>query len=455
MPLSDRWWAEFSTAELGDLQAANVRFLRERCNGDRKVYEAIVTALAAVVDPDGTEEPLTATQIGDFMEGIGVPPPMFVECLLPANQLVLWTGKAKAGKSLAAMQIMEDVAKGRPVFGEFEVNGGGPVLYLAMEDGEQEINRRFRARGLEPSDKDTPIYVVPQFRNYGTPEAIRELRALIETLPAPPVLIVVDTLTESFDSVRDWNDRNQVKRAMRPLRTFAQTYCTVLAISHNVKGSGEERDSGDEIAGSLAVLSSADGYLSCYKRTKMENGNLRLHIRGGGRGGIVPGEFMIEMDTNTYQWRSLDDEEVTEAKRAEQKAQKERQYDKIERAIIAENGGATIREIAKHTGMSDAYVREVVKTALDDGIVIQNGSRRAGNIGRAAPVYALPERPTATTTAPAPAPVSYFNTSDSPIELRNNKGASETVPDGTSAAHLATFFADLPGTANGAQETPA
>lgn len=385
---SEDVWKEVGRAEISDVQLLLSRFVKERCaesvNESVDLLERTLAALRRA-----TVEPLTFVQVGDFMENVGEPPPMFADDLLPDKQLILWSGRAKVGKSLAAYQMMEDVALGNPVFGHFKLNKPGPVLYIGMEDGKHEINRRLRSRGLDPDDKEIAIYVNTDHRDYGLPENVDALRAFVETMPEPPTLIVLDTITESFDCVREWNDRNSIKRAFRALRTFAQDFCTVLGIIHNVKGNAEERESGDEIAGSLAVVSSCDGYLSCYKRRLLPSGNLQLFVRGGGRGGISPQEFIIEMNTETYHWRWLDSEEMEQAKRAEQNALKQKQWEKVERAVSAKDNEATVQEIASVLSMSEAYVRTLVKDMVTANRLIKTNKTKSSGAGKPAPVYGL------------------------------------------------------------------
>lgn len=389
MPVSDSFWSELGRAEIGDVQIAIARFLKERC-GERtnEAIEILLQTLEKLREETAT--PLVFLQIGEFMETVGEPPPMFAEDMIPNNTFILWSGRAKVGKSLAAYQIMEDVASGRPIFGQFVLNKTGPVLYIGMEDGKHEINRRLRIRGMSPEDKEFPIFVNTDHRDYGLPENVDALRAYVKAMPEPPALIVIDTLTESMDCVRDWNDRNQVKKAFRSLRTFAQDFCVIIGIIHNVKGDAEMRESGDEIAGSLAVSSSSDGYLSCYKRKFLPNGNLRLFVRGGGRGGINPKEFIIEMDTETYAWRWLEPEEVEQAKRAEVFAAKQKVWDKVERALLALEGEGTIEEISSHTGLSASYCRTLVKEMVQyERVQKTTKAKQSGEGGKPAPIYAL------------------------------------------------------------------
>ena len=82
-----------------------------------------------------------------LFEKVGNPPPMLIEGILPDRSLFLLSGKPKAGKSFLALDMAYSVRTGADVFGKYKVNRPGPVVYLAMEDGEYEIINRLLARG--------------------------------------------------------------------------------------------------------------------------------------------------------------------------------------------------------------------------------------------------------------------------------------------------------------------
>lgn len=387
--LTDKFWAMAGEAEYPDVERFLTKMATERFTDESGTFlDRVALHLDKLRNSD--QSPILFQQVAVFMEEVGEPPPMFAEGLIPEKSFVLWTGKAKFGKSLACYQLMTDVATGCDIFGHFKTNKPGPVLYIGMEDGKHEVNRRLRNFGLTTEDKAIPIFVNTDLRDYGKSENVQALREAVGAMEVPPVLIVIDTLTESLDGVRDWNNRNEIKRAFRALRGFAQEVCTVVGIIHNVKGNAEERDSGDEVAGSLAVLSSVDGYLSCYKRRRLSDGNLQLFVRGGGRGGISSDEFVIEMDTETYHWRWLDTDEVEAAKRAEQIDARKAQWGKVEAAVKWKENSATVKEIAEHSGLSEPYTRALVSEMVKADRLEKTGMVKSNGAGKPAPSYGLP-----------------------------------------------------------------
>src|SRR5437016_4676600 len=86
----------------------------------------------------------------DIIANTGRIPPMLIDGLLPDHSLFLLTGKPKAGKSFLALDIAASVTRSQPLFGTLTVNRPGPVLYLALEDGDTELARRLQQRGHQP-----------------------------------------------------------------------------------------------------------------------------------------------------------------------------------------------------------------------------------------------------------------------------------------------------------------
>ena len=99
--------------------------------------------------------------VEELLADAGSLPPMLVDRLLPDNSLFLLTGKPKTGKSFLALDIADCVSRGTPVLAALPVNRPGPVLYLALENGKQEIARRLTHR--------TPTSHKPQATSHKPP----------------------------------------------------------------------------------------------------------------------------------------------------------------------------------------------------------------------------------------------------------------------------------------------
>ncbi len=85
-------------------------------------------------------------------------PRWLCEPLLEAGRLIALYSPAKTGKSLLALEIAAALAAGRPVLG----NGEQPpvtVLYVDMENSEDDILERLRDLGFGPQDLDNLHYL--------------------------------------------------------------------------------------------------------------------------------------------------------------------------------------------------------------------------------------------------------------------------------------------------------
>src|SRR5262249_11428930 len=146
---------------------------------------------------------------------------------LPQKKLVALSGLPKEGKSLVVLQILEDVNKGGMLLSRFPINLSGPVVYFGMEDGGYEIKDRLLTRGAT----DLPdYYICSKPLDINNEVGWTHFTKLISSLPAPPVMVVIDTNREAYMSVKDWNDAAIVGPALKRLRLWAQENCTVLLL---------------------------------------------------------------------------------------------------------------------------------------------------------------------------------------------------------------------------------
>ena len=65
---------------------------------------------------------------------------------------IIFAGKSKRGKSWVAFNIALDLARGREVFGHYEVPFPVKVAYCALEDGDRRMNRRIKQIVAEGDD---------------------------------------------------------------------------------------------------------------------------------------------------------------------------------------------------------------------------------------------------------------------------------------------------------------
>lgn len=306
---SDAWVAELLDMPPDEPLSHLRRYLTERyLREDRPTaVNAFVAGLWSLLADDETPEMPRLMGLSEFLDSIGEPPPAMVEGFLPANKLICMSGNAKEGKSLVVMQILADICRGGKMLGRFDVVTSGPVVYFEMEGGPFELKERLTLRG-NIDDEGYYVCAVPLDMHgdvgWGT------YLSLIEELPAPPSLVVIDTAREAFGSIKDWNDAALVGPALKRIRNWSHKHCTVILICHNNKdkfASGVNR-----VSGSSALVSSTDVVAILTNQKVLETGDLRWDYEIGGRG-VKKASYKLQMDTHTLHVRCLDDDEASKA----------------------------------------------------------------------------------------------------------------------------------------------
>ncbi len=334
--------------------------------------------------------------VAQLIDDVGELPPMLIEDFLPDRSLFLLAGKPKAGKSFLALDIADAVCQGSAVLGKYRVNRAGPVVYVGMEDGEIEIVKRLRQRGLCEGDKRRLYYITDSFV-LTDEENLAEFREEVERLE--PSLIVIDTAAEAL-GIRDWLNRSEIIDKVAPIRRLAREVCTVLLVAHNRKAEG---DGGDEIAGSNAFAGAVDGWISTQRVERCANGNRRMFLRIEGRGG-VRGEIVAEMDTLTLGFSVVVPEqleaEARESHGCAVSAARKTRFEQVLRSIAALGDGATVTSIVSASGLSRSTAVRLLAEMVKCGEVEVGGWRpggeakdgKDGRSGRPAPVYRIGDR---------------------------------------------------------------
>ena len=365
----------------------------------RKAYGE--AALIRLVQATGVEPknaaiaPIPAFKTADkLIADAGRLPPMLIENLLPDSSLFLLTGKPKAGKSFLALDIADCVCRGTPVLGTLPVSRRGPVLYLALEDGQQELARRLLQRGYtvsntrplgSPSVADN-LYFLTDPINLTDPIQLARLKEQAEALQ--PSLIVIDTAAEALD-IRDWINRSEILTKIAPIRRFAREICTILLVAHNRKAEG---DMGDEIAGSNALAGAVDGWISAHRVERRANGNRRLFLRIEGRGGVGH-ELIAEMDHKTLKFDLIPPEQAeTEAATARKgafAARRDQRHALAQKALHNLGGHVTITELANAMGVSYRVAWSLIREMVALGTIQEVKPAQTQSPGGRAPTYQL------------------------------------------------------------------
>ena len=183
-----------------------------------------------------------------------------VKGLVPADAMGMLFGASGAFKSFIALDFGLHVSHGLNWCNRKTTQGS--VVYVAAEGGAG-VYRRIKAwhekRGLEIADNFS-ICITPLLLT--VEEEVDRLTNAIRALPAPPSLVVIDTLSQTFSG--DENSSTDIAEYIRSMNTKlrAEYGCSVF-ILHHTGHSASERP-----RGSSAITANLDFLLGCYRPDK-------------------------------------------------------------------------------------------------------------------------------------------------------------------------------------------
>lgn len=179
-----------------------------------------------------------------------------VKHILPANSVGVMFGASGTFKSFIALAGSMHVAHGLRWLNQRTVHG--PVIYLAAEGGIGAVRRVeawHKAYSLDPA-KGQFLFCI---RPLALLTQARMLREAIEALGVQPVLIVVDTMSQTFTG--EENSSSEVAEFLRAVRIeLAQAFGACVLIIHHSGHSASERP-----RGSSAIRANSDFLLGVYR----------------------------------------------------------------------------------------------------------------------------------------------------------------------------------------------
>jgi AAA domain/Primase C terminal 1 (PriCT-1) len=208
------------------------------------------------------------------------------EDFLPAGRLTALAAYMKTGKSTFVYPLAVSVSRGE----EFltRQTKKGKVLVLALEEHEDDVDRRYRKLGVTVNDQIVTHYVKDGALSLDD-EMIQELKETIAEHEI--VLVVIDPLTELW-GVQNENDNVEVGNAMRPLRALShESGAAILALHQENKGGG---DFGRSIRGGSAIFAAVDQAILLERLPGEQSLNRRV-LKTFGRYNSPP-KLVIEWD---------------------------------------------------------------------------------------------------------------------------------------------------------------
>ena len=180
-----------------------------------------------------------------------------VKGIVPANATGMIFGATGTFKSFSAIDLIFHVANDMDWAGLR--TKGGPVLYVAAEGGGGAYRRGqawCQARGREMPGN---VYICRKPLVLSDERQIAVLRASIEDLQAPPSLIVIDTLTQTFDG--DESASSDVSAYLRLVNAELREPfgATVIIVHHTGHNDGKRP------RGSSAIMANLDFVIGAFR----------------------------------------------------------------------------------------------------------------------------------------------------------------------------------------------
>lgn len=180
------------------------------------------------------------------------------------NGTYLFAGAPKVGKSFFMAQLGYHVSKGIPLWG-MQVNQGA-VLYLALEDTEDRLQKRLGR--MFGTDSSSDFYFAVQAETLAT-GLEDQMNEFVENHKNAR-LIIIDTLQKIRELGTEQNSYPMDYQNVTKLKKFSDKHGVCIILVHHTRKQ-EASDSFDKISGTNGLLGAADGAFVMEKEKRTGN----------------------------------------------------------------------------------------------------------------------------------------------------------------------------------------
>ena len=300
--------------------------------------------------------------LGAWLQQPDPAPRWLLKDLLPADSIILMSGKAKLSKKTwMAFALALAVATGVS-YGPFvPVNvAGEPVLVIEAEGSSPFTKDRWRMLGAGLSldvTQSQNIYFshrAPILLN--DPKWIVQIKAFVRDRGIK--LVLVDPLAAHMKG--NENDVESVQEIIRSLISIRETGASVLLLHHLAKPIKDfTRDIDDDLRGSSAIPGAYDQHWALRQRSIGRATDLIVRFKDGADEKRFEVEWFIGQGKAEVQILPCDGEDYLDRKRAELLQ------------ILASGEEATEARVREMLGMDD--VNDLLDSMLNDGLLVKHG----------------------------------------------------------------------------------
>lgn len=302
--------------------------------------------------------PLIVESFADLVATDFPPQRFLVDGLIPAGQLVMLSGRGKAGKSWLVLQLIAAIDRGIQFLGRSTRKG--KVLYLALEDGRRRMNQRPRILKWTPSPAVDIAFRVDTFDRGG--QGLADIRAAIADRQYD--LVVIDTLIKCLSGAADENNNTEMGAICNALADMAHDSGAAILLVHHVSKAMTATDNPfNSSRGASAITAAYDvGLLLTRKHGEKE---ATLHVQSRD---FEADDMTIKQADNGAGWEYLGDLSVGVAIAAGRIGVADLQ---------AAGDGSTTAEIAAAVNKSVSSVRGSMQTAAKHFLVVNKPEKDA------------------------------------------------------------------------------
>jgi len=217
-----------------------------------------------------------------------------IQDVIPEKSFVALYGPPASFKSFIAMDIAECIASGRPWLGK-EINGTGPVLYIAGE-GHGGIGARIAAIKQHHKTPDSSqLYVVRSMINLRSSvedftNLILAIDELVQLIGVQLRMIVIDTLARAFGGGNE-NSSDDMGAFIQATGKIQNRYkCSLMLLHH----AGKDTTKG--LRGHSSLLGAVDTQMEIIRFPQTREGLILMSKQKDGEDGQNYGFEAIEVD---------------------------------------------------------------------------------------------------------------------------------------------------------------
>lgn len=232
--------------------------------------------------------------------------------LLVAGGLGFLISDPKAGKTWFALELSICVVSGSRMFGQYQIERSGRVLYIATEGRRDGALARFQGLCLgHKLDPGEVLQGIDFIWRRGVKLDDDDFTAWLATKSAEYVLIVVDVLVDAWDG--DENKAAEASRMLRSVRPVTDAGATVLLLHHLAKDMGENggRSIWQRLRGSSAFRGAYDSGIALERTVQ---GRTKVSFEHRDDAPLTPFTFSWPADLVTgkepsaLDWKAADDD---------------------------------------------------------------------------------------------------------------------------------------------------